>query len=265
MTKETYIKFRCSEKFKSIVEQKAKEHGRTVSGYIEYLIGKDVDTMRILTNDFTTDEMKKDFTESGHCYLSSDKKYWLFNDMSFFNQMNSKYHFDEKDIDGDDIFWNSNLQNFIEMLYEEKSIEILGIHVWMSGYAEITAEILEENDYLLFKDDWDKVVDKYLKSSIMTGVKMDLMDNVTFLIKNGFDITEIKDAISMAEKKVELENKGYEVLMDEEYWTFDENKLLQSVICIIDDKEVDTPVIWDQFGAYVEYEGVRTYVLEYTN
>ena len=135
----------------------------------------------------------------------------------------------------------------------------------MSGYAEITAEILEENDYLLFKDDWDKVVDKYLKSSIMTGVKMDLMDNVTFLIKNGFDITEIKDAISMAEKKVELENKGYEVLMDEEYWTFDENKLLQSVICIIDDKEVDTPVIWNQFGAYVEYEGVRTYVLEYTN
>lgn len=264
MTKETYIKFRCSEKFKSIVEQKAKEHGRTVSGYIEYLIGKDVDTMRILSNDFTTEDMIKTFTESGHCYLSSDKKYWLFDDMDFFNQMNSKYHFDEKDAD-DDSVWNSNLQDFIEMKYEERNVEILGIRVCMSGYAEITAEILEENDYLLFKNDWDKVVDEYLKSSIMTGVKMDLMDDIARLIKGGFDITEIKAAISMAEKKVELENRGYEVLMDEKYWTFDENRLLQSVICIIDDKEVDVPVVWDKIGAYVEYEGVRTYILEYTN
>lgn len=263
MTKETYIKFRCSEKFKSIVEQKAKEYGKTVSSYIEYLIGKDVCTMRILENNFTTEEMEKDFIESGHCYLSSDKQFWLFDDMNFFNEMNAKHCFEGED--EDDGIYNTNLQDFIEMIYEDKYVDILGTKVCMGGYAEITAEILEENDYLLFQNDWDKVIEEHLKSSIMTGVKMDLMDDIIKLIKDGFDITEIKDAISMVEDKVKLDNKGYEVLMDDEHWTFDDKGLLQSVICIIDDEEVDTPVTWDKIGAYVEYEGVKTYVLENTN
>lgn len=29
----------------------------------------------------------------------------------------------------------------------------------------------------------------------------------------------------------------------------------------INDEEVDSHVIWDKIGAYVEYEGVKTYVL----
>ena len=45
MAKENYIKFRCSDDFKNLVEQKAKEYGMTVSSYIEHLIRKDVDVM----------------------------------------------------------------------------------------------------------------------------------------------------------------------------------------------------------------------------
>ena len=53
----------------------------------------------------------------------------------------------------------------------------------------------------------------------------------------------------------------FEVMTDEQYWTFDDNDLLKSVICFIDGKEVDMPVIWDKTGAYVEYDGQRAYVL----
>ena len=45
MTKENYIKFRCSDDFKNLVEQQAKERGMTVSSYIKHLIRKDVDIM----------------------------------------------------------------------------------------------------------------------------------------------------------------------------------------------------------------------------
>ena len=260
MTKETYIKFRCSEKFKSIVEQKSKDYGKTVSGYIEYLIRKDTDIMRILANEFITEEMKEEFMTSGHCYLSSKEDFWLFDDMNFFNQMNSKYRFDGKDID--DGIYNANLQDYIEMVYADMHVNILGIPVYLGSYAEMTAETLEENIECLLTNNWDKVIDEYLKSYVMMGVKMDLMDNIVKLIDNGFDIFEIKDAVEMAERKSELEKKGYEVLYDEQYWTLDEEGILRSVVCIINNEEVDTPVTWDKFGAYVEYEGVKTYVLE---
>ena len=259
ITKETYIKFRCSEKFKSIVKQRAKAYGKTISGYIEHLIGKDVDVMRILVNEFITEEMKKEFLSSGHCYLSSDKRFWLFGNIDFFKQMDSKYHFDKED--EDESIYNCNLQNYIEMIYEGKHVNILGIPEYLDGYAEITAHILEENAHRLLTNDWDKVVEEYLKSNVMTGVKIDLIDNIVELLEDGFDTFEIKDAIEIAERKVELQKSGYEVLYDEQYWTLDERGVLCSVVCIINDEEVDCPVTWDNYGAYVEYEGVKTYVL----
>ena len=58
MTKENYIKFRCSDDFKNLVEQQAKERGMTVSSYIKHLIRKDVDIMRVVSNCFITEEME---------------------------------------------------------------------------------------------------------------------------------------------------------------------------------------------------------------
>ena len=59
MAKENYIKFRCSDNFKDLVERQAKKYGMTVSSYIEQLIRKDVDVMRVVYNDFITEEMEK--------------------------------------------------------------------------------------------------------------------------------------------------------------------------------------------------------------
>lgn len=57
-------------------------------------------------------------------------------------------------------------------------------------------------------------------------------------------------------------SENYEVMLDEQYWTFDYNNMLKSVIVIKDGKEVDTPVSWDSIGAYVRNSNEKIYVLE---
>ena len=94
MAKENYIKFRCSDDFKNLVERQAKEYGMTVSSYIEHLIRKDVDVMRVVYNDFITDEMEKAFKAESSVYLSSDGSAWLFTDMEVFKKMDKKFQFD---------------------------------------------------------------------------------------------------------------------------------------------------------------------------
>lgn len=57
-------------------------------------------------------------------------------------------------------------------------------------------------------------------------------------------------------------SQNYEVILDEQYWTFDDNDMLKSVIVIKDGKEVDTPVSWDDAEAYVQNGNEKIYVLE---
>lgn len=55
---------------------------------------------------------------------------------------------------------------------------------------------------------------------------------------------------------------NYEVMLDEQYWTFDDNDILKSVVVIRDGQQVDTPVVWDDAGAYVLNGTDKVYVLE---
>lgn len=57
-------------------------------------------------------------------------------------------------------------------------------------------------------------------------------------------------------------SRNYEVMLDEQYWTFDSNDRLKSVIVIKNGKKVDTPVSWDAAGAYVQNGNDKIYVLE---
>ena len=58
-----------------------------------------------------------------------------------------------------------------------------------------------------------------------------------------------------------MNDKEFEILMDERYWTVDDNNVLYSVLCLIDEKKVDVPVVWDEKGAYIEHDGIKEYVL----
>lgn len=58
-------------------------------------------------------------------------------------------------------------------------------------------------------------------------------------------------------------NPNFGVSTNEDYWWFDENGKLKSVVCIEDNEEKILPVKWDDKGAYIQYNTERFYVLNY--
>ena len=133
MAKGNYIKFRCSDDFKDLVERQAKEYGMTVSSYIEHLIRKDVDVMRVVYNDFITDEMDKILNKkSGKLGLSGisiddrDIEYleWLLNQV------------DENSFDVAESI--ALLTKQAEDNQKKYETIMTGINKWRAGHSEIS-------------------------------------------------------------------------------------------------------------------------------
>lgn len=197
MTKENYIKFRCSDDFKNLVEQQAKERGMTVSSYIEHLIRKDVDVMRVVYNDFITDEMEKAFKEESTVYLSSDGSAWLFTDMEVFKKMDKKFQFD-LDTDEREHIYNVDIEEYINNQYEEVELNYLGIHIDIVDYDELVLEVIDNNENDLCCEGWDKVIDGWIKASAMTGFAAEVEDAIVKMIDDGWDISELKEVVDSA-------------------------------------------------------------------
>ena len=194
MAKENYIKFRCSDDFKNLVEQKAKENNKSVSSYIEYLIRKDVDVMRVVSNCFITEEMEKEFENEHSCYLSSDEEYWLFTDMDFFSRMEKKYKFDEEleERDGMGIH-NMNISEYIELIYEDKEAEYFGYNIPFSGYD--VSDICEDNISDLCNNEWDKTIDAWMKADVILEIKIEMQKTLEKMLHDGYDIAELKNVV----------------------------------------------------------------------
>lgn len=197
MAKENYIKFRCSDDFKSLVERQAKEHGRSISSYIEYLIRKDVDTMRVVYNDFITDEMEKTFKAEESIYLSTDGEKWLFTDMEVFNEMDKKFQFDI-DTEERDHVYNVNMEDYLNNRYEEDRVEYFGLYIEYTEYSELVLEIMENNEGDLCCDTWEEVIDKWMKAVLIDGIKMEMEEIFEKMIDDGWDIRDMKDVVSNA-------------------------------------------------------------------
>lgn len=56
---------------------------------------------------------------------------------------------------------------------------------------------------------------------------------------------------------------NFAVSTNEEYWWFDDNNTLKSVLCIENDEEKILPVTWDDDGAYVEHNEEKIYIVNY--
>lgn len=195
MAKENYIKFRCSDDFKSLVERQAKEHGRSISSYIEYLIRKDVDTMRVVYNSFITDEMEEAFEKEKSIFLSTDGEKWLFTDMEVFNEMDKKFQFDIESEERDHVY-NVNMEDYLSNRYEEDRVEYFGLRIEYTDYTELILEILENNEVDLCCSTWEEVIDGWMKAVLVDAVKWDLEEIFEKMIDDGWDIRDMKDIVS---------------------------------------------------------------------
>lgn len=192
MAKENYIKFRCSDDFKDLVEQQAKERGMTVSSYIEHLIRKDVDVMRVVYNDFITDEMEEAFKEESTVYLSSDGSAWLFTDMEVFNKMDKKFQFD-LDTDEREHVYNVSIEDYISNTYEETVAEYFGFDIEFAGYD--VSDVCEDNVSDLCNNEWDKTIDAWMKADVILEIKIEMQETLKKMLHDGYDIAELKTVV----------------------------------------------------------------------
>ena len=191
MAKENYIKFRCSDDFKNIVEQRAKERGMTVSSYIKHLIRKDVDVMRVVYDDLITDEMREAFKEES-VYLSSDGSAWLFTDMKVFDKLDKKFQFDVETDERESVY-NVSIEDYISNTYEETVAEYFGFNIEFAGYD--VSDICEDNISDLCNNEWDKTIDAWMKADIILEIKIEMQETLKKMLNDGYDIAELKTVV----------------------------------------------------------------------
>ena len=192
MTKENYIKFRCSDDFKNLVEQQAKERGMTVSSYIKHLIRKDVDVMRVVYDDLITDEMREAFNTEESVYLSSDGSAWLFTDMKVFNKLDKKFQFDVETDERESVY-NVSIEDYISNTYEETVAEYFGFDIEFAGYD--VSDVCEDNVSDLCNNEWDKTIDAWMKADVILEIKIEMQETLKKMLHDGYDITELKTVV----------------------------------------------------------------------
>ena len=192
MAKENYIKFRCSDDFKDLVEQQAKERGMTVSSYIKHLIRKDVDIMRVVYDDLITDEMREAFNTEESVYLSSDGSAWLFTDMKVFDKLDKKFQFDVETDERESVY-NVSIEDYISNTYEETVAEYFGFNIEFAGYD--VSDICEDNISDLCNNEWDKTIDAWMKADIILEIKIEMQETLKKMLNDGYDIAELKTVV----------------------------------------------------------------------
>lgn len=194
MAKENYIKFRCSDDFKNLVERQAQEYGMTVSSYIEHLIRKDVDVMRVVYNDFITEEMEEVFKAESSVYLSNDGDAWLFTDMKVFDKMDKKFHFDIETDEREHVY-NTDIQSYIYNTYEESVAKYFGFDIELSEYDEDVALTCESCIESLCNNEWDKTIDAWVKCDVVMEMRERVREILQTMIEDGYDLTELKGIV----------------------------------------------------------------------
>ena len=151
--------------------------------------------MRVIYNDsgIFTNEMKECFNAEETIYLSSDGEAWLFTNMEVFNEMDNKFQFKNKR----DIF-PIDLETYIRYQYEEIELNYFGFDICVADYREIVLELIE-NGYLdIYNNNWDKGIDEHIRDAAMEGLRIEMEETLVKMIDDGWDINELKDAISNA-------------------------------------------------------------------
>ena len=191
MPKDNYLKFRCTDKMKSIVESKAKENNMSVTAYLEYLIRRDVDILRIVMSDNLTEDIENRLKEEESCYSSSNKEWWLFTDMNVFNQISKEYKFNEKTENRDKIY-DYSVEEYLYTICEDKIENFMGAELKVTEFVESATNIIEDDEDI-YRDGWDEEFIKNVKDAIIVSIASDLEDELLRLKQKGYNLSFLKD------------------------------------------------------------------------
>lgn len=191
MAKDNYLKFRCTDKMKSTVESKAKENNMSVTAYLEYLIRRDVDTMRTVMSDNLTKDIEDRLKEEESCYLSSDKKWWLFTDMNVFNKISKEYKFNEE-MENRDKIYDYSVEEYLEIICEDMTETFMGTELKVTEFVESATNIIEDDEDI-YRDGWDEEFIKNVKDAIIVSIASDIEDELLRLKQKGYNLSFLKD------------------------------------------------------------------------
>ena len=153
--------------------------------------------MRVIYNDFITEEMERIFNEEGTIFLSSDENAWLFTDMEVFNEVDKEFQFDIETDERESIY-PIDLDTYLRNKYEDKYLNYFGFDICIADYSEIVLEAIE-NDWIdLYCENWDKNIDEYIKVAALDGLKFEMEETFIGMIDDGYDIDQFKDIVSNA-------------------------------------------------------------------
>lgn len=191
MAKDNYLKFRCTDKMKSTVESKAKENNMSVTAYLEYLIRRDVDTMRTVMSDNLTKDIEDRLKEEESCYVSSNKKWWLFTDMNVFNKISKEYKFNEEMKNRDKIY-DYSVEEYLYTICEDETENFMGTELKVTEFVESATNIIEDDEDI-YRDGWDEEFIKNVKDAIIVSIASDLEDELLRLKQKGYNLSFLKD------------------------------------------------------------------------
>lgn len=193
--KDTYLRFRCSNRIKNLVEKKAREKNISVTAYLENLIIGDVNDMMIVINFEISDELCNRMANELTCYKSTIEtenigNFVLFTDMRVYDKIREEFKFEENNIN------SYTIEEWLEIACEEESVKFMGKTYNYSDYIESVMEIIDERgiDEQDYKR-WDELLLDYIKGSVVIGITVDLEDDLKELNNLGFDMGIIKEGI----------------------------------------------------------------------
>lgn len=207
MNKDDYIRFRCSTNLKELAGRQAEEKGMNITDYMEYLIRKDAESMRVIFNDKLTDECLQELTNEKSCYLSTDGNYWLFSEMDYFNYISHKYGFDKQN--DEESVKSYSLEDYCTFKFDCEYFDWMGKYYSLLEQSYTALDMFEEgvknNNIDLSK--WDKVIDCDVKTAIMIIFVSEMSNDLKDMAREGYDIALISSEVQTALEIVEMEQK----------------------------------------------------------
>ena len=185
MSKDDYIRFRCSTALKELAGKQAEEKGMNITDYMEYLIRKDGNNMMYVYNtEKMTDDIKEKIINNGLAVI--------------INEVNLLSKVDELVIDGNVIKSSYSLDEYIEMFDSGDYIKLVGVEVTMLESIQMLLEELYQpcnNEGIIYAE--------RIYNSDNPYVEIRKLINEFLLIRIDSVMTEIQMKIDLVKKGIE--------------------------------------------------------------